>query len=130
MKYSCNVDYKLQGKNTSICKYSGTRGPDVICKSTIYITYIIISVTSTTGLLLIIVMAAYMYKRHRMKKRRAKYFENRPLQRRNRECDAFVSYTYEASIDFIKNSVHPKLELEPNPPFRLFFNTRDFHGAT
>lgn len=37
-----------------------------------------------------------------------------------REFDAFVSYTYEASIDFVKKIVQPKLESEPNPPFKLF----------
>ena len=58
------------------------------------------------------------------------YFENQPLQKRNSEFDAFVSYTYQASLDFVKSFVHPKLELESYPPFKLVFHTRDFHGAT
>ena len=130
VKYSCNEDYKLQGNNTSMCQYSANWEPDIICKSTIYITYIIISAICTIGLLLIIVLVGYMYKRYHMKKRRANYFENQPLQKRNREYDAFVSYTYEASIDFVKNPIQRKLELEAKPPFKLLFHTRDFHGAT
>ena len=50
--------------------------------------------------------------------------------KRNREFDAFVSYTYGASIDFAKGFLHRELEVEAAPPFRLLFHTRDFHAAT
>ena len=130
VKYSCDNDYKLVRNNTALCQYSGKWKYDMICKSTKYITHIIIGAESAIVLLLLPIIGIYLYKRHKLRKIRANYFENQPLQKRNREYDAFVSYTYKASIDFVKNSVQPKLELEPNPPFKLLFHTRDFHGAT
>ena len=72
----------------------------------------------------------FVYKRKKKLKQRANYFENQPEQKRNREFDAFVSYTYKASINFVKDFIHSKLEVESSPPLRLLFHTRDFHGTT
>ena len=79
--------------------------------------HIIIGAASGIALLLLSVIGIYMYKRHKLWKRIANDFENQPLQKTNREYDAFVSYTYEASINFIKNT------------FSHYFKL-DFHGAT
>ena len=129
VKYSCDTDYKIKGNNTSACQYSG-RWSHVQCESTKHIKYIIIATVSGTCLLLLTVIGIFTYKKHQLKKQRANYFENQPVKKRNREFDAFVSYTYQASIDFVKNTVQPKLEVEPNPPFKLLFHTRDFNAAT
>ena len=63
-------------------------------------------------------------------KYRKRLFKNELNLKRNREFDAFVSYTYDASNDFAKGFLHRELEVEATPPFRLLFHTRDFHAAT
>ena len=130
VKYSCDNEYKLNGNNTAVCQYSGSWKPTVDCRSILHIKIIIIGVTGGIFVLATVVIFIFVYKRKKELKRRANYFENQPEQKRNREFDAFISYTYKASIGFVKDFVHPKLEVESNPPFRLFFHTRNFHAAT
>ena len=127
--FSCDNGYKLEGNNTSKCQFSGTWTPPPVCKSLLYIHLTIAGVSFVVILMLAIVIVFYFWK-HKARRRTENYFESQPLQKRNSEFDAFVSYTYQASIDFVKNFVHPKLELEPKPPLKLLFHTRDFHGAT
>ena len=127
VEYSCDNDYKVQGNNTSICQYWGSWS-STNCNSNKHIKYIIISATSIVAITSIIAIGSYTYKRNQQKKRKEKYFENQPLQKRNREYDAFVSYTYQASIDFVKNRIYPGLLHQ----ILLLnsFSTPDFHAAT
>ena len=77
------MDYKIKGNNTSVCQYSGNWS-HIECESTKHIKYIIIATVSSTCLLLLTVIGIYTYKKYQMKKRRANYFENQPVKKRNR----------------------------------------------
>ena len=125
VEYYCDDNYKIVGNATSQCQYSGTWTPRPVCKSLVYIHLTIAGVSLAIIFMLIIAIIAVV-----RKQRKARNVKEKPIQKRNREFDVFVSYTYTGSIDFVKNVVHPKLELEPNPPFKIFCHTRDFHAAT
>ena len=132
VKYSCHRDYELKGNNTVVCQYSGHWKSLIDCESKIHIKITIIGILFGTGMLMIIVLAFYVRIRQKKRKRRAQYFENIPLQKRNKENDAFVSFFGDdgPDYDFVKNVLQPKLEEESDPPFKLTIHLRDFRADT
>ena len=46
---------------------------------------------------------------------------------RNKAFDAFVSFAFDADNEFVMDLIQPKLEKEPDPPFKLCIHSRDFH---
>ena len=119
VRYKCKEGYTMIGNDTSKCKYSGAWSHPPKCKSMLPIKTICatLAIVAFSFLLLGI-------------KWRRRLVQNELNLNRNREFDAFVSYTYGASIDFAKGFLHRELEVEATPPFRLLFHTRDFHAAT
>ncbi len=54
-----------------------------------------------------------------------------PLGSRNQQKDVFVSYFDEGyDRDFVRQVLCPKLELEPENPFKLLIHERDFRAGT
>ena len=50
---------------------------------------------------------------------------------RDREYDAFVPYNSEGNDDnFVRDELYEKLELENDPPLKIFFHQRDFKAGT
>ena len=132
VRYSCNKDFELKGNNTAMCQYSGIWTPSIYCKSNLHIKMLTIGISGGVSLLLITIVCIYAAVRHKKNKRHAKYFENQPLQKRNKEKDAFISFVGDEGpdYDFVKNVLQPKLEKQEDPPFKVTIHLRDFRADT
>ena len=127
--YSCNDDYQMQGNKTSTCEFSGRWTPPPVCKSMLHIKIISFSVSATATCILALAISMYFLRKFKEQKRRQGYFENQPLQKRNKENDAFVSYFSDGPDHiFVQQILQPKLEVESNPPFKLTLHIRDFRA--
>ena len=118
MQYVCDEGYTMIGKDTSECQYTGAWSQPPKCKSMLPLGII----CATLAIVVFSFLPLFI-------KRRKQLFQNEMNLKRNREFDAFVSYTYDASIDFAKGFLHKEFEVKATPPFRLLFHTRDFHAA-
>ncbi len=130
VQYSCNDDFKIKGNSTSICGYSGTWSIPPKCENIILTKIIIIMLPILILLLIIFVLFLTCYLHYRRVSDSKKYFENQPLEKRNRDFDAFLSYYSDV------HKVHPdrsfawnilnKLEKETSPPLKMLIHERNF----
>ena len=102
------------------------------CKSILYIKIISLSTSIAVTSILAFCIVAFFFRRNNIRKRRAQYFENQPLQKRNKENDAFVSFCGDDGPDheLVKTFLRPKLEEYANLPFKVTIHLRDFRADT
>ncbi len=126
--YECNKGYIMDGDATVKCQYSGFWSPQPKCD----LSLLIILLPPLSILLTVIILSIVIC----MRKRRASHgkmlsVESPHFTFRQREYDAFISYNSEGpDEDFIRNQLYPKLELENDPPLKIFFHKRDFKAGT
>ncbi len=131
VQYVCNEDFELTGNQTSVCGFSGTWSSIPNCKSVLVKKIIIITVPLVVFLMVILILILMCYLRHNKMQNSKKYFESQPLEKRNRDFDAFLSYVSDVhkvhpdrhfAWDILKN----KLEKETSPPLKLLIHERNF----
>lgn len=135
--FECLDGYELGSfsSGTINCTYSGQWTTIPTCdlleierkstseKSLLVVLLPVLSITLTaTGTIIFL-----MLRRHRKKKKRC--VQN--ITKRERPYDAFVSYFSEGNDQtFVRQELHPSLEREVHPPFKLIFHERDFRADT
>ncbi len=128
--YTCDENYKLDGKATVFCKYSGEWDPLPKCILNSVdekIQIIIASVLSFIILAVIISMVLIIcYRQEIAIILYAKYgFRIKKLNEEQKEFDAFIAYSVE-DIEFVKNELLARLENCAYPPFNICIHHRDF----
>ena len=131
VEYQCLDEYAVKGSTTLVCKLSGYWSQEPECiKNTISTTLLtIISVSSCA--VVISIAAVVLCSCIRRRKRRGYSEDKTVYTKRNRSHDCFVSYFsdgFNSDRLFVRKVLHPKLEVEASPPFKLLFHERDFRA--
>ncbi len=131
--YYCDRNYELDGLQNSTCLFSGgwsstskctTNHSNLTLKESLLFIGIPCVIVSA-----ILVFVFFSFKRRTFKKK----LTTKPLEKRNRKYDAFVSYYSDDSSpdqSLVKNILCTKLENEQEDPFKLVVHERDFSAGT
>ncbi len=134
IKYRCRSGYIIDGDTDPIstCEYSGfwTTPPKCIVdeeSSNVPLPIIL----PTVAVVLVVISIASVLIIRRAGRRYIITAYSPDFISRDREYDAFVSYNSEGvDDDFVRGDLYPKLELENDPPLKIFFHQRDFKAGT
>ena len=115
VKYSCESDkFHLEGNNTITCKYSGqwSKLPQCVI-NTVTPLVIVLPLLSSPFVVLVVILIRYRC-------------SGKLQLRRNREFDAFVCYNFDTDCEYVLDIILPEMEENPDPPFKLYFDSKDF----
>ncbi len=127
LNYTCEENHRHSGSLNATCDYSGEFTTNLVCilkehAATRNDWKIAVGVVlPTCTVLLASIVAIYVICKRK----------SRSTELRNRLKDAFVSYFDKGcDKDYVRETLCPKLEQEPENPFKLLIHERDFRAGT
>ncbi len=134
IEHLCENDYKLEGTSNSTCLLSGEwslKFKCIVTQSDLdWNLYLFIGAPLLILMICVLVVIVVLLLG---KRRSKKNNQHKNIEKRTGESDAFVSYYSEESSPeqmFVKEVLHPKLELQLEEPFKLLIHERDFIAGT
>ena len=128
VKYGCKTGYIMDGNSTLRCRYSGFWTTQPKCNLALYI---ILPSAIAALMVILVTLTAFCLLIRRSARVDIITADSPDFVSREREYDSFVSYDSEGTDeDFVRDNLYPKLELENNPPLKIFFHKRDFSAGT